>query len=244
MTEIIHGIVLQTIKHSDRHNIVTLYTRERGRVSFLSPGGVSKSGRTRNSILSPLAAIEARVNFKPSRELQILGGISLYRIRRNIYFHPVKSSLVLFISELLASLLKVSEPEPHLYDFILKSTDFLDECKSGIANFHIAFLVNLLYFTGIRPDISSYRSERLFDMREGTFVDGDYGHIAGSTLLSSQESRFIPTLARMTYRNMHKFTFSGQRRSEIVDYLLRYYSIHLPVSPRLRTIEIIKEIFN
>ncbi|MDE6682692.1 MAG: recombination protein O N-terminal domain-containing protein, partial [Muribaculaceae bacterium] len=49
--ERVTGIVTDIVRHNDRHNIVTLFRRSRGRVSFLSPAGSGKAGRARNARL-------------------------------------------------------------------------------------------------------------------------------------------------------------------------------------------------
>ena len=74
--EKIRGIVIDVIKHNDRHNVVTLFTRDRGRIAFLSPVGSGKSARMRNARLLPLSVIETDVNMRQNRELQLLGAVT------------------------------------------------------------------------------------------------------------------------------------------------------------------------
>lgn len=90
MTEKITAIVIDITRHNDKLNIVTLFTRSRGRISFLSPAGSGKMGRLRHSRLQPLAAIEADINFRQTAELQRLGTFALYTVWNNLYFDPVK----------------------------------------------------------------------------------------------------------------------------------------------------------
>ncbi|MCH5214888.1 MAG: recombination protein O N-terminal domain-containing protein, partial [Muribaculaceae bacterium] len=52
MIERLEGIVTDLVKHNDTHNVVTLFTRTRGRMAFLVPVGKSKSGKMRNALLS------------------------------------------------------------------------------------------------------------------------------------------------------------------------------------------------
>ncbi len=111
MTEKITGIVLDITRHSDRLSIVTLYTRSRGRLSFLSPTGSGKAARLRQARLQPLTVIEADINFKPVAELQRLGPFSLYEVRGDIYFDPVKRLIALFLAEFLNRLLRATMPD-------------------------------------------------------------------------------------------------------------------------------------
>lgn len=126
MTEKITAIVIDITRHNDKLNIVTLFTRSRGRISFLSPAGSGKMGRLRHSRLQPLAAIEADINFRQTAELQRLGTFALYTVWNNLYFDPVKRLVALFISEFLNKLLRATMPDEALWDFILNSISLLD----------------------------------------------------------------------------------------------------------------------
>ena len=121
MTEKITAFVLDVTRHNDRHNVVTLYSRTRGRISFLSPCGSGKSGKLRQARLLPLAVIDADINFRQTSELQKLGAFSLHHVWSDIYFHPVKRLVALFLSEFLNRLLRASMPDEALWDYIFNS---------------------------------------------------------------------------------------------------------------------------
>ena len=240
--ERIHGIVIDIVRHNDRHNVVTLYTRERGRVAFLSPASQGKAGRLRNARLQPLAAIAADVNFKGSRELQILGAVTPIEIWRDIYFNPAKSAIAMFLSEFLNTFLRQSEPDASLWDFIFRSVASLDAARGSVANRHIAFLIGLLPHAGIQPDISDFDHNRLqwFDMRGGSFTPGMPPH---NDRLDPPEANAIPLLSRITARNASRFRFSGADRRRILLGIIRYYSVHYPGLGNLKSPAILAETF-
>ena len=241
MIEKIRGILLKTIRHNDRSNIVTLFTRQKGCVSFISSAGSStKSGRMRNAILSPLAIIDADVNFLAGRDLQLLGKVATPHPWRNIYFDPMRGALALFIADFLNSLLKSREPDPDMWDFLAHSLYILDTTHSGLPNFHITFLIRLLHFAGIEPDIPSYIPGSWFDLREGGFSQLRPLH---PDLIPPQEAKAIPFLARMNYRTMPLFRLNGLSRRRLLSLLMRYYAIHLPVKESLPSIQVLQELF-
>ena len=59
MREKVRGILLHTIRHNERSNILTFFTEGRGRMAFVSPAGSSKTARMRNARLAPLAIVES-----------------------------------------------------------------------------------------------------------------------------------------------------------------------------------------
>ena len=244
MIEKIEGIVLDIVKHSDRHNVVTLYTRSRGRMAFLSTASKGKVGKMKNSRIMPLACISADINLKGNRDLHLLPSVAPICVWRTLYFDPVKSSLVFFLSEFLNNLLRHSQADTNLWDFIRDSLFRLDETPSDkLANFHIAFLVRLLPLVGINPPVSDYRNGDFFNMEKAEFISNPISRNAPN-LLNQYDSSTLPVLSRINFENNHLFRFSRQNRQRTLSLLLRYYSLHLPVSSNLKTLEILHSLFD
>ncbi len=245
MKEQISGIVLATIKHNDRHNVASIYTRERGRIAFLAPSGASKKTRQTSARLQPLSIIEAQANISATRDIHNLSSILPLKVWRTLYYDPLKTSIVLFLSEFLNRLLRDAPPEPRLWDFIANSISFLDstENTTATANFHITFLVSLSYMMGIQPDLSDYRDGMEFDMKAGTMVYPFNATGSHSLRIDPMRSKFLPILSRINYVNSRFFRFSGRERSEIIDLIIKYYALHFPGCDNLKSLEIMKEIF-
>ena len=245
MKENITGIVLGMVKHNDRHNVTSIYTRERGRLAFLTPAGSSKSSRQTAARLQPLSIIEAQANISPTNDLHILSTILPLKVWRTLYYDPVKSTIVLFLSEFLSRLLREAPTEPRLWDFIANSMTVLDTTahSTETANFHITFLISLSYLMGIQPDVSDYRDGMEFDMRSGSMVYPFSIMSPGSKRLDAARSAFLPILTRINYANSRYFRFSGKERAELIEEILKYYGLHFPGSDNLKSLEIMKEIF-
>lgn len=243
MTEKITAIVLDITRHNDKLDIVTLYSRTRGRISFLSATGSGKSQRLRQSRLQPLAIIDTDVKFNPAAELQRLGQFSLHNVWHDLYFHPIKRMIVLFISEFLNKFLRASMPDEALWDFIFRSLVLLDNMTEGIADFHIAFLSSLLPFAGIQPDFSDYENGDAFNMESATFFAPTH-HDTRNYILSPMEAKMAALICRINFYNIRVLKLDRQRRIAILQRLLQYYSIHFPGSGNLKSLDIIREIFD
>lgn len=235
------------MRHSDRHNVTGLYTRERGRMAMLTPAGSSRQSRQTSACFQPLSIVEAQVNVNPNRDLHIPTSVARATVWRTIYYEPRKMTQAMFLSEFLGRLLRDSPAEPALWDFIAQSVTLLDELDedASIANFHIAFLTGLMRMTGIFPDLSGYSSGMEFDMKSGRMVL-PFSMQGGSRGLriDSERAAFMPKLVRMNYANSHRFRFRGRERSEILDYILRYFGCHFPGCDRLKSLDILKELFS
>lgn len=241
MTEKFVGIVIDITRHSDRHNIVTLYTRTRGRLSFLSAAGGGKPGKMRQARLQPLAVIEGDINFRQTVELQKLGAFSMHQVWGDIYFNPVKQMVALFLSEFLNKLLRATMPDENLWDYIFNSLMLFDSMKKKIADFHVVFLSSLLPFTGIQPDPEDYRPGCFLDMQAGTFVAVPPVH---RDVLTGDEAAFAAKLCRINFSNARVLRLNGQLRLRIIDRLLHYYGIHFPGTANLKSLAVIHEVFS
>lgn len=239
MTEKFRAIVLDITRHTDKHNIVTVFSRSRGRIAFLSPCGNGKAGRVRQSRLQPLAVIEGDMRFSQTAELQKLGAFALHDVWTDLYFHPVKRMLVLFLSEFLNKLLKASMPDENMWDYIVSSFRLLDGMSQGIADFHIAFMASLLPFAGIQPDASGYEEGDVFDMRAGGFTHSAPPH---NDYLKGDEARFASLISRVNFFNIKVLKLNGALRASILGRLLTYYSIHFPGTTNLKSLPVLQEI--
>lgn len=239
--EKITGIVTDIVRHNDRHNIVTLFTRSRGRVSFLSAAGTGKSARARNARLQLLSVVESDVNFRENRNLQSLGTISLKTVWKDLYFNPMKGAIVMFLSEFLNHYLRDASPEPLLWDYIYYALANLDTRRKGCANFHLSFLIGLLHFAGISPDITELEEGDYFDMHAGMVVADRPLH---KNFLYPSETALLPLLLRMNIANDRYFRFKSGERRELLGKILQYYSVHYPGMTNLKSPEILAEVFN
>lgn len=241
MLQTIHGIVVRVVRHNDKHNIVTLFTLEGGLQSYISSATQGKAGKVRQARLQPMSEIEAQVNYVASRALQTLGAITGVTPRHNLYFEPVKSAIIFFMSEFLANALRDAGPDPLLYKYLSESLTQLNGLHRGVANFHIAFLTGMLQFVGIRPDLAEMHEGEYFDMREASF--GKYPPAHRDYLLPEHQ-RILKMLDLIRTGNACKFHLSGIDRRRILTGIIHYYSLHLPIPSTMKSLEVLHEVFS
>lgn len=241
MIEKITGIVLNVRKYNDRNQIVTLYTRERGRLSFISPSGSGRASNVRRARLQPLSVISSDLNYKANNELQRLGSIASVEVWNDIYFHPGKRAIVLFISEFLYRLLNEAVADPSLFDFIVESLRLLDRLEENVADFHIPFLVSMLSYSGIQPDSEGYQEGYVFDFAAGGFVPEFESRGPG---LKGIEAKAVDFVSRINFSNMKSLRLTNVNRRQILYSLLNYFSYHFPGLGNLKSPEVLREIFD
>lgn len=240
MYEKIQGVVLNTIKYSDKHNIVHIYTRQRGLMGFAVAQGKTAAARQRNAMLMPLSLIDAEARIMPGRELCTLRDTRRNAALSAIYADPIKSAIAMYVSELLTHAIQEQEQNQLLYDYIEQCVMILESATQGVANFHICFTYHLGILLGIQPDTGTWNEGWWFDMQEGVFRPTPSG---GSHWLRPDEARVIWLLSRMTFANMHRFRFDRDQRNQVLDVMLTYYRLHHSTLGTLRSPEVLKQLF-
>ena len=156
MYEKLRGVVLNTIRYSDKHNIVHIYTDGRGLMSFAVPLGKTQAARMSNALLMPLSLVDLEAGVRPGRDLAVLREIHRNFPLATIYSDPVKNAISLFISELLAHVIQEPEGNDPLFRYIEQAVQLLEQLPGHVANFHICFLYHLGAHLGIQPNVESH----------------------------------------------------------------------------------------
>jgi len=240
MLEKTRGIILHQIKYTDSGIVSHIYTRKFGRQSFLIRGMRSRKTGRHNILFQPLFILDLELNYKSSHEMQNLREFSVFFTPYDIYSNIKKSAVAIFLGEVLASVLKEESPHEEMFDYIEESIIYFDNCSEGYANFHIAFLAGLSSFLGFEPGLRSSASEKYFDMQDGIFVastpvHGNYANEEISDILAG----FFAT----SYDSISDIILTGKLRNDVLDTLVRFYSLHLPGLKKIKSLEVLKTVF-
>jgi DNA repair protein RecO (recombination protein O) len=234
------GIVLHQVKYSDSGIVVHFYTNKFGRQSFLIKGMRNKKEGKHNIIFQPMFILDMVIYYKESRNLQSLKEFSTAFSPSGIYSDVKKSCVAIFLGEVLTSVLREENPNEELFNYIESSIIYFDECNDDFANFHIAFLAGLASYLGFEPTPRGFDTNRYFDMLNGCFVSfppshGNYAKEEISDVLSS----FFNT----SFDKINNISLNGNQRNEVLDTIIKYYSLHLPGLKKINSIEVLKEVF-
>ncbi len=235
------GIVLNQIKYTDSGIVAQMFTRNFGRQSFLIRGMRSRRSGKHNVLFQPMFILDLEMYYRDNRSMQTLKEFSVSFSPSGIYSDVKKSCMAIFLGEIMTSVLIEENSYPELFDFIENSIIWFDDCKTGYSNFHIAFLTGLASFLGFEPGKRSNPDDIFFDLINGKFlpvppVHGNYADEATSEILSE----FFTT----SYDQMNTIALRGLQRNDVLETLIRYYSVHLPGLRKVNSLEVLKEIFS
>lgn len=231
---------LRLIAHSDRTSILVAYSRELGRVSFAVTAGKGAGAARRRALFMALNPVEVEASSRGAGELLTLREPRALMPIHVIMSSPERSSVALFMAEVLERVLRQSEPDALLFDFLIEAVGRLNDPATAAANFHLCFLVRLAGMLGLAPDWRDYRPGMVFDMLDGVFRLSAPLH---GKSLGAEQSRLAATIMRMTWENQSAYRFDRHGRNRVLDLLLDYYSLHLTDLSTLRSPAVLRALF-
>jgi DNA repair protein RecO (recombination protein O) len=234
------GVILHQIKYTDSGVIAQVYTRDFGRQSIMIKGMRSRKSGKHNVLFQPMFILDLIFYYRESRGIQVLKEFSVSYSPAEIYADVKKSCIAVFLAEILTSVLKEESPNFELFDYIEDSIKYLDKCDSGFANFHIAFLIGLSSFLGFEPGTRDDPEKKYFDLLNGTFVNMPPLH---SAYADPHVSDILAEFFKVSFDQMRSIPLTGSLRNEVLETIIRYFSIHLPGLKKVNSLDILKEIF-
>ena len=234
------GIVLHTLKYNDTSNIVDIYTRENGRASFLVSVPRSRKSAVKTVLFQPLSMIEFEADYRPMSNLYRIKEAKSWYPFRTLPYDPYKSSIAMFLAEFLYRALREEAENGPLFAYLEHSIRWLDECDRSFSNFHLVFLMRFSRFLGLYPNTEDYREGCFFDMLNACFVSSRPMHAA---YLGPEEAATIPMFMRMNYDSMRFFVMNRISRARYIEVINDYYRLHIPDFPELKSLDVLKELF-
>jgi DNA repair protein RecO (recombination protein O) len=240
MLEKTSGIILHQLKYTDSGIVAQIYTRKFGRQSFFIRGIRNKKAGNHNIHFQPLSILDLVMYYKESRGMHTIKEFSVAYAPVDIYNNVKKSCIAIFLGEALTSVLKEESPHIEMFEYIKDAIIYLDDCKEKFSNFHIAFLAGLCSYLGFEPGKRKSDDDIFFDMLNGAFVaiPPVHGNYTGKDL-----SDILAGFFSSSWDKMDGIVLSGSKRNEVLDTLMKYYSIHLPGLKKINSLEILKEVF-
>lgn len=228
------ALVLQCVRFQEKSLVVQCYTQSSGMCSFFVKNAFSKNKSQHISYFQPLTQLSISFVEKQSESLNYFKSIELSSHYATIHTDFNKSIVVLFLSEVLAQLLRNEPADNQLFAFIATELNRFDEVEKN-GDFHLNFLINLTKYTGFYPDVSQ-TDFPYFNLSQGCFSD----EFVSNECLGEEQSALLKKIVLPDERTL---LLNGKQRKMIVEILLNYYKHHIENFRMPKTLEVINEIF-
>ena len=263
------AIVLQSIKYGDSSLVVKMLTEEMGVQSFMVKGVFGKKSKMKAALFQNMTLLEIVAEIGGS-SLGFIKEISLAHYYKNNTVDFKKTTILIFISELLSKSIAESEPDTALFNYVYESMLWLDEVESSYADFPIIFAMRLSFYLGFFPNIDTYTEGSCFDLLDGNFKtwNNDIYQIDAELskafyFMCQQSTDFFQILRfsdsqiqnnsqifrfsdSQIQNNSQVFRFSDSQilktRRQLLEAVATYYKLHSDSIREIKSLEVLREI--
>ncbi len=235
------GIVLHTIKYGDTGLVAYMLTDTLGRQSYMVQGVRSSRGHgNKAALLQPMFAVEFEGTVSPRAEMHRIREMRAAVCLRSTPFDVRKSTVALFMAELLYRLVRETEPSPVLFEFVWGAIERLDamETGAGVANFHLWFLTRLSRHLGFYP-AGEWALGSWFDIREGHFTPIQ----PRGASFSQENASLLHRLMHISAEEIAAIALNRMQRADFLNSMLAYFGYHLDAVRDVRSVDILREVF-
>jgi len=233
------AFVIRSIKNGETSLIVSCYLEDIGYKTFIVKGVYgSKKSKFSKAHFFPLNIINLNYSYTEGKNLGFIKEVKTEKLYNSLHLDIQKSSVIIFLSEILNSIFKEETlVNKDLFIFLLNTLSWYDQVKS-CNNFHIKFLIELSRFIGFYPNINN-ENDSFFNLESGsTSATQSMGtNISGNDLTLFKE--FLGT----EFEDLNSMNTKNQSRTQILNYIIDYYSLHLQMFKTPKSTNVFAEIF-
>ncbi|MVN78411.1 DNA repair protein RecO [Hymenobacter sp. HMF4947] len=232
------GIVLSFLKYRETSIIARVYTEQRGVQSYLVNGVRKAKPPGRIALFQPLTLLEL-VAYVP-RQGGSLTRLSEFRCAepyRSLPYDMRKSSVALFLSEVLGKSVREEEENPALFRFLHDSILAFDEQTVGTENFALLFLLHLANYLGFGAETGGEIIDQVA-LAGPAPVGSGLGN-GPATLRLREFEQYFDELLRAPAGTAIP---NGTVRRELLAVLIRYYQLHVENMGEIKSLDILSEV--
>ena len=208
------GIVFRYVKYRETSIITTIFTEEFGVQSYIINGIRSAKSKKSIAAFAPLSLLDLVAYQKTNADVQRLSDWKRSVVLTDIFTNVEKSTIAMFLSEVLYKCIKEREPARDLFDFVYHSIDWLDKSENSIADFHLQFLIKLTRYLGFGID-----------------------HYVGEDSISA-----LQKLGKIPYGS--SLDLSRAERFKNLELVLLFYKEHLEGFGSIKSLAVLREVFD
>jgi DNA repair protein RecO (recombination protein O) len=230
------GIVLHTVKFSETSLVAKIYTEAFGLQSYLVKGILKPRSKMKPALFQHMCLVDLVVTRKEKGTLHSIREIQVSDPYRSLPFEIRKSSIALFINELLYRSVHEEDPNAKLFTFIRESCLLLDRSVKPMNNFPLWFAIHLTAFLGFMPRMNYSDTLKIFNMKDGLFQENIPEH---AWFMDWETSALFAKLLEASSDSQSHLVVTLRDRNLMLEKILAYYKLHLPGFPGLQSPQVL-----
>ncbi len=233
------AFVIKSIKSGETSMIVSCYLEDIGYKSFMVKGILgTKKSKFSKAHFFPMNFINLNYSYSESKNFGFIKEVKSEKLYNSLHVDIQKSSVIIFISEILNNIFKEDIGTNKKLFYFLKSSlswyDDVDSCN----NFHIKFLLELTKYIGFYPNIKNDK-DLFFNINDGTSSISK----PNGLIIRDEEFKIFKLFLGTKFEDLNMIKVNNKFRVKILKFIIDYYSIHLQMFKPPKSINVLSEIF-
>ncbi|MCX6137501.1 MAG: DNA repair protein RecO [Ignavibacteriales bacterium] len=242
------AVVLHAMKYSDTSKIVTLYTREYGKIKVVAKGARSNKS-TFGSSLEPMTHSSVIFYKKEHKDLHLLSKSEIVTPMYRLATDGDKLQAGFAVIELLDVVMHSEEKSENIFQLVVQSLHLLDRSEKNFRNVFIAFAVHLFRHLGYELSLERCsRCDRSIETETNRqvkilFASGAYvcSHCApdehsDALGISIGAVRSLLHSSGSDAETLFRLEIGRQMSDEIIQLIQMYLHYHVPGARTLRSL--------
>ncbi|SOE22601.1 DNA replication and repair protein RecO [Spirosomataceae bacterium TFI 002] len=223
------GIVLSYVPYRETSIVVKIYTEKFGIQGYIENGVRSARGKNKIALFQPLTLLELVVYHNEKKDLHRISEIKCPNALQHIPFEIKKTTIGIFINEILSKTLKESIDNEELFFFLYQAILTFDTLENEVENFHLKFLMKLSAYLGFAPQSAKEIKNQFYE--------------AGINLpIESNTVEYLDKLIKSNWED--PLVMNNNFRSHLLDIFLNFYQLHLEEFKNIKSIAVLADVLH
>ncbi|RSK32367.1 DNA repair protein RecO [Hymenobacter metallilatus] len=230
------GIVLSYMRYRETSIIARIYTERLGLQSYVVNGVRKAKPPGRIALFQPFTLLELVAYTSRNGGLTRLSEFRCSEPFRTLPYDVRKSSVVLFLSEIVSRVLLEEEENEPLFTFLHDAVQAFDQQEAGFENFALEFLLQLSHYLGFGPENGEQITSQV------AFASESPGTVSGHGPAAMRFREFEQYFDDLLTQPATATIPNGRVRRELLDVLIRYYQLHVEHLGDVRSLAVLSEV--
>lgn len=241
------AIVLNAKKYGDTSKIVTLYTKEDGKINLIAKSARSSKSKFGAS-LEPMSQIYTTYYKKSGSHLHLLSNAELISQMKGLTDSLEQMSFGFAIIETLKLTQEENEQNVELFKLVKESLNILNLNFNNPFSLFLAFLIRLCQIMGFEFDFgenSKLASDKDFlylSLSDGHKISDNQKNSNNLYRINSKILRLINSLSLVVLTDSIKITFDNEYKRVALTFFEKYISFHLEKAIVFRSFNLINHL--
>ncbi len=234
----VEGIIIRSIDYGEGNKILTLFTKEMGKVGVMAKG--AKKTKSRLSAVSQLFSHGYFVYYHGGGLGNLTSG-DIIQTFRSVHQDIIKTGWAAYIIELLDKLTDERESQPSLFYLLHTALTLIGEGKDPEIVTRI-FELQILQKIGVRPELkhcvsckSNIKKLLAFSVKEGGLLcEACLPTDLNAIILSAASTKLIRTLAVMDISKLGKVEIKDITRKQLATVMRTFIDTYVGIAIKSR----------